>query len=87
MPVVQATARFRRVVRKLEQSRYDAVTEAIGRFCENPRHPGLNFEKIGGTTCCSIRIDGGWRIIMKRVGSELYDLLDVGNHDIYDKYS
>ncbi|MDE1159188.1 MAG: hypothetical protein PW791_13145 [Neorhizobium sp.] len=52
---------------------------------ENPRHPGLHFEKLKGSAYRTIRPDRGkYRIVLRGDGTS-FELVDVDRHDIVDR--
>lgn len=61
------------------------VTEFINKFRNNPRSPGVNYEKINGATdhkICSVRIDDTYRgIVVRQERTGAYLLLWVDHHD------
>jgi plasmid maintenance system killer protein len=80
------TPKFERSYRKLTAEQKDAVNEALRLFMSSPRHPGLHFEKLGGSAYCTVRVNKGWRIVLRgRKGD--YDLIDVGPHSVADSYA
>jgi len=78
------TARFQRAYDKLTDEDLLAVDRALRLFLENPRHPGLHFEKLKGSRYRTIRVTRGrLRIVLRGDGAEM-DLVDIGNHDYVD---
>jgi hypothetical protein len=65
----------------------DRADGALRQFYENPRHPGLHFEKY--KTFRTIRVDRKrWRIAMRDLGNNCYELVDIDRHDKIDlRYS
>lgn len=61
------------------------VTEFINKFRNNPRAPGINYEKIHAALdekICSVRIDDTYRgIVVRQAESGVYILLWVDHHD------
>lgn len=61
------------------------VTEFINKFRNNPKAPGINYEKIHDAAdkkMCSVRIDDTYRgIIMRQEENNVYLLLWVDHHD------
>lgn len=61
------------------------VTEFINKFRNNPRSPGINYEKIRDTAdnkICSVRIDDTYRgIVVRQEETGVYLLLWVDHHD------
>ena len=81
------TNRFSRSLANLSDHQAAAAKTSLLKFMENSRNPGLNFEKVKGTTYCTIRCNQGDRIALRRVETEHYEVVDVGGHDyIYRKY-
>lgn len=73
---------FRKIDRK---HALDRVTEAIGTFQEDPRHPSLNCEKLKGrddrfTIRANLSICVLFRLEVDGDG-EVYVAIDVGGHD------
>lgn len=68
MAVVEPTKGYVKAVGKLkDKRRQQAVIDAVTTFIENPKHPGLHFERVKGTPdCWSIRATRGDRIILRR---------------------
>ena len=73
--------------KKLSETEKKQTKNKIKFFVENPTHPSLRTKKIQGT-------DGIWessvnmdiRIIWFYENNELIFLLDIGPHDILDKF-
>jgi hypothetical protein len=77
-----ASARFKRAYEKLPDDVKPRVDEALSKFLDDPRRPGLHFEKLGGSAYRTIRpVRGAWRIVLLGGGSE-YELVDVDTHKI-----
>lgn len=79
----------KRFVRSLEAAPpevREGIQAALKMFRVNPKHPALNFEKIGTAGYWSIRVDQGWRVMMKRLSSGEYRLVEAGPHDVYRAY-
>jgi len=60
--------------------------KAISVFAENPQHPGLNLEKLGGTKVWTIRIDKASRIFFSWIDNKTALFIDIGKHDKYRRY-
>ena len=81
---VVATAHFKRAYKKLPPETQAATDAAIRQFIDNPRHPGLHFEKLTGSDDRTIRVDRGkWRIVLRGDRGE-FELVDVDRHDTVD---
>ncbi len=61
------------------------VTEFVNKFRNNPRSPGINYEKLNQTVdkkICSVRIDDAYRgIVVRQEETGVYLLLWVDHHD------
>lgn len=61
------------------------VTEFVNKFRNNPKSPGINYEKIHDSVdkkLCSVRIDDTYRgIVVRQEDSGVYLLLWVDHHD------
>lgn len=62
------------------------TTKAISFFVNNPKHPGLNLEKLGGLDIWTIRIDKGNRIFFQWINESTAIFVDIGKHDKYKRY-
>lgn len=78
---------FKKHYKKLSDTEKKQTKIKLNFFVENPTHPSLRTKKIQGT-------DGIWessvnmdiRIIWFYENNELIFLLDIGHHDILDKF-
>lgn len=61
------------------------VKKALSILKNNPTHPSLNLEKLGGTKIWTIRVDKGNRIFFC-IRKNIALLIDVGKHDKYRRY-
>lgn len=55
-------------------------------FAKNPKHPGLNLEKLKGTKIWTIKIDKGNRIFFYWIDESRALFVDIGKHDKYRRY-
>ena len=60
--------------------------KTISLFVKNPRHPGLNLEKLKGSSIWTIRIDKSNRIFFSWINKTTALFLDIGRHDKYRRY-
>ncbi len=60
--------------------------KAIKNFTQNPKHPGLNLEKLKRSNVWTIRIDKGNRIFFVWIDATTALFIDIGEHDKYRKY-
>ncbi len=90
MPSLEPSDRFNKAVRKIaerDESMFRLVQKTLKIFAADVHHPGLNFEKIKGTSYCSIRVNRGDRIVLKASGPDTYEIVDFGDHDsMYQRY-
>ena len=70
---------------RLPRAVQNKVTEFINKFRNNPRSPGINYEKINkgiDKKICSVRIDDTYRgIVVREEETGVYLLLWVDHHD------
>lgn len=66
--------------------RGEALIKAQQLFVQDPKHPGLNLEKLKGSETWTIRIDKGNRIFFLWVDKTTTLFIDIGEHDKYRKY-
>jgi hypothetical protein len=80
-----ATPRFKRAYDALPADVMSRIDNALQRFIDNPRHPGLHFEKLRGSDYRTIRpVKGAWRIVLEGSGSD-FVLVDVDTHQRVDR--
>ena len=82
---VQPTKRFTKSLKKLDVTDRHRVMDALSRFMENPRHPSLNFERVGGVPGVrTIRAGLSIRIFLKETADpNSFEIVEVGRHDLY----
>lgn len=68
---------------KRNSQRAEALIKTLQTFSENPQHPALHLEKLGGSTFWTIRINRSDRIFFIWTDEEIALLVDVGEHDKY----
>ena len=80
------TERFQKHFKTLSDTERKQVKSKLKIFAEDPYHPSLRTKKIQGTAFfeCSVNMD--IRIIWFYEGEKLIALVDIGHHDILDKY-
>ena len=79
--------RFKKSYKKLTVREQNLVQDKVMILSENPMHPSLRVKRIKGTADlfeCSINMD--IRVIWYYEGDEIILLLDVGHHDILNKF-
>jgi len=86
MTKLRLSSHFLRAHRKYiknNKKNNEAVKEALRTLVENPRHPGLNIEKLINSDVWSIRLSRGDRIFFTWINKDTALLLDIGKHDKY----
>lgn len=79
------TAGFQKAYDKLTVEVQARADEVLRQFYENPRHPGLHFEKYY-SALRTIRVDRKrWRIVMRDLGDSRYELVDIDRHEKIDR--
>ena len=79
--------RFKKSYKKLTVREQKLVQDKVMILSENPMHPSLRVKRIKGTADlfeCSINMD--IRVIWYYEGDKIILLLDVGHHDILNKF-
>ncbi len=81
------TKRFEKHLKALSKTEKNQIRKKVEMLAENPFHPSLRTKRIQGTDDlfeCSVNMD--IRIIWYYENDQLILLLDVGHHDILNKY-
>ncbi len=81
------TKKFSKHYSNLDNKEKELFKEKLNTFIDNPRHPSLRTKKIQGS-------DGLWefsvnmdiRVIWFKENNELVILVDIGHHDILNKF-
>ena len=77
---------FEKSFRKLPAQIQDATFRAVQNLLEDPSRRSLNLEKLRGTDYWSIRVNLGYRVLLRAEPDpegEVFRLMDVGPHDVY----
>ena len=78
---------FKRHYKKLSDLWGEQTKKKLKFFVENPTHPSLRTKKIQGTEgIWESSVNTDMRIIWFYENNELILLLDIGHHDILDKF-
>lgn len=80
------TARFSKRLKALSKQQQRQVATALNRFLHNPQYPSLNFEKLSTgqhADYYTIRASLSCRIVLCVRGEDHYEVVDVGDHDVY----
>jgi mRNA-degrading endonuclease RelE of RelBE toxin-antitoxin system len=86
MPRVRWSRTFEKSFRKLPAQIKDAAFRAVQNLLEDPARPSLNLEKLRGTEYWSIRVNLGYRILLRAesdLEGDAFRLMDIGPHDVY----
>ena len=81
------TERFKKNFKKLNDNEKKVLKSKLEILQHNPMHPSLRTKRIQGTEDlfeCSVNMD--IRIIWYYEKDKIIILLDVGHHDILDKF-
>jgi len=80
---VAISSDFFTALSKLPKNQLNKTIKLVEKFKNNPRSPGLNYEKLHfADNMHSIRVDGAYRcIVMSPENNDVYILLWVDNHD------
>lgn len=80
---VAISSDFFTALSKLPKNQLNKTIKLVEKFKNNPRSPGLNYEKLHfADNMHSIRVDGSYRcIVMSPEKDDVYILLWVDNHD------
>lgn len=71
---------------KNNKKRTEEIIETLNKFVNNPKHPSLNTEKLGGKNIWTIRLSKGDRLFFRWTDETTILLLDIGPHDKYRVY-
>lgn len=78
--------RARKKFTKNNPQNAQSLKKTLVLFRNNPKHPGLNLEKLKGNNIWTIRIDKGNRIFFIWIDKNTVLFLDIGEHDKYRRY-
>ncbi|HKM42389.1 MAG TPA: cytotoxin [Limnochordia bacterium] len=81
------TDRFKKHYKKLHPNEKKQIRRKVGLLSEDPMHPSLRAKRIQGVDDlfeCSVNM--GIRIIWYYEGNQTIALLDVGQHDILNRF-
>ena len=81
----RATPRFWAAYRELPAEIQDLARKAYRLFCENPRHPSLQFKRIhSADPIYAVRVSLGYRALGLLEDDEIVWFW-IGSHDQYDR--
>jgi len=81
------TPRFQKRYKTISAQEKKQLTSKLKLLAENPAHPSLRTKRIQGSDGlfeCSVNMD--IRIIWYYEGDKMIILVDVGHHDILNRY-
>lgn len=86
---VSFSSRFKRSYKKLPRHIQKSFDEKITLFMKNPDDPSLKTHKLKGKLqeCLAFRLKDGFRVLFEFSRPDSVDLLDVGAHDIYERFN
>lgn len=76
--------RFHKEYDKLDVAMRDRVDQKLQDLAQNPRPPGLIFEKLKSCEIYTIHIDGNYKASLEISGSDVF-LRRVGTHNEIDR--
>ena len=79
---------FLKRLKKLSQQQQKKIADSLHQFITTPDHPALRFKQLivnKPADYYSIRASLDCRIILKLVTEDHYALIDVGDHQVYDR--
>ncbi len=81
------SSRFSKHYKKLEHSEKDLIKKKLLILIKDPRHPSLRTKKIKGSIgLFESRINMDIRLLWYYEGEQILVILDVGHHDLLDRY-
>ncbi|MBU0978755.1 type II toxin-antitoxin system mRNA interferase toxin, RelE/StbE family [Patescibacteria group bacterium] len=85
---INLSPRFKRSYKKTPRYIQKDFDKKINTFIKTPDHPSLKTHKLKGRLqeCLAFRLRGGYRVLFEFCGSNHVDLLDIGSHDIYERF-
>ena len=84
---ITISSKFKKSYRKLTPQEQKQVKNKVVMLSENPLHPSLRTKRVQGTDVmfeCSVNMD--IRILWFYEGDKIILLLDVGHHDILNRF-
>ncbi|AMO55615.1 hypothetical protein GZ77_09230 [Endozoicomonas montiporae] len=81
--------RFQKQLKKhVPSSLHSKVKDKLKTFVANPQYPSLNFESMTGfPECYTIRVNLYWRIHLRKLEENHYQVFSVETHDAYKNRS
>lgn len=78
---------FLRELKKMETNLQTEAIEKICQFKEERNHRALKVHKLNGrfSKCYSFSVNYKYRIIFEYLNKKEVALLDIGDHDVYEK--
>jgi plasmid maintenance system killer protein len=84
---IRVTKRYERSVSRVPDRIKPRAARALIQFQDDPKQPGLNFERLSGwADTYSIRVNRQYRILLVRQtdeAGEIFAAVDIGTHQIY----
>ena len=79
---------IKKLKKRVPANLHDKVKEKLKLLCKNPRYPSLNFESMNGyPDCYTIRLNLYWRIHLRKISEDHYQVFSVESHDAYKNKS
>ncbi|MBI4652887.1 type II toxin-antitoxin system mRNA interferase toxin, RelE/StbE family [Candidatus Kuenenbacteria bacterium] len=85
---INLSSRFKRSYKKTPQYIQNDFDKKISIFIKIPNHPSLKTHKLKGKLqkCLAFRLKDGYRVLFEFSNPETIDLLDIGPHNIYNRF-
>lgn len=88
MPAVSYSPRFIKALKALSGLAQDKAIRSLTLFMTHPESNSLRFRRLSGVADhFIISTNRGDRIILKKVGENDYEAVDVGPHDMYRSWN
>ncbi|CAH1672118.1 type II toxin-antitoxin system RelE/ParE family toxin [Chelatococcus asaccharovorans] len=85
MVSLRLSPKFEKAFDDLDDRLKKRADKSIELFMERPRHPSLHFEKLSGSPYRTIRVEMKFRIVLRELGPDEFELVDIGHHDYVDR--
>jgi addiction module RelE/StbE family toxin len=85
---VNLSPRFKRSYKKCPSHIQIDFDKKVAKLIDDPYTPSLRTHKLRGNlqTCLSFYLKDGYRVLFEFTNSSSINLLDIGSHDIYERY-
>lgn len=80
----KATRRFWKLYQELPESVQRLAVKNYQLWCNNPRHPSLDFKRLGGDERFSVRVGDHYRALGHKIDGGI-EWVWIGTHEEYNK--